>query len=64
MRIKTQADLTRVINLCIDAVDKSSLGPMITVNPENLNQKTINQVSFSVFTIVLQKIIEKVEFDE
>ena len=57
----TQYELTRIINLCFDAVDKSVMGPIKVTNPENLNQKTVDGVAYNLFLITLQKVLENLD---
>jgi hypothetical protein len=54
----TPEELARLINLAIDAVDRSSLGPLFVYpDPGNIMNKQVNQLAFGVFTIVLQGLL-------
>ena len=62
MDIRTAADLTRVINLAKDSVDKSFFGPFSDVNPDNLKQKRVDPICFQLFTLVLSGLLQKITF--
>ncbi len=57
-RTETVSKLTQIINDCVQAVDDSELGPLMTVttNPEDFSdkKKTVSPVAFQVFTQILQ----------
>jgi len=56
----TPEEIARLINLAIDGVDRSALGPLFVYpDPGNILNKQVNQLAFGVFTIVLQGLMKK-----
>lgn len=51
-------DLTRVIKVCKEAVDKSDFGPLyeMSINQEHRPVKVVNPVAFQVFMVLVQSI--------
>ena len=53
-------EIARVINMAVDAVNRSTFGPLFVYpDPGNIINKQVNQLAFGVFTIVLQGLMKK-----
>ena len=64
MKIPSSVEIARLINTAVDGVDKSCFGPFFRSNPENINQKAVDQISFAVFNCVLANMLQKIDFDK
>lgn len=61
MKVIGSHEISRIINIAVDAVDKSTFGPFYVANQDNLSQKNVSPVNWQIFTLVLSSLLKDVE---
>ena len=52
--MKDAIQIAKEINTIKDGVDKSFVGPIFTFIPDDVTKKTVDQMAWATFTILLQ----------